>query len=118
MRMQWGDVGDLPFDAGTFGSANVPNGFHCFPEPEAALKELCRILRPGGTLAANILLHPRGPRFVRWLPSRVNAHYISKGDLNRTFDLDQVLAMVREHGFGVKEAQVGGNTLYLVAEKR
>ncbi|MBA4388433.1 MAG: SAM-dependent methyltransferase [Verrucomicrobia bacterium] len=117
IKVQWGDVGRLPFEAGSFASVNIPNGFHCFPDPEGALKELHRVLAPGGTLAANILLHPRGPGFMRWLPETVNARAIRKGDLNRTFDLDDVLQTVREHGFVILEKRIDGNTLYLVAQK-
>lgn len=117
VKVERGDVGHLPFDAGSFASVNVPNGFHCFPDPEGALKELHRVLAPGGTLASNILLHPRGPGFMRWLPAKVNARAIRNGDLNRTFDLDDVLQTVREHGFVILEKRIDGNTLYLVAQK-
>lgn len=117
IRVEWGDVGNLRFADRSFSSVNVPNGFHCFPDPDAALRELHRVLKPGGTFAANILLHPRGPRFLRWLPARVTARSIRKGDLNRTFDLDELLQMVKGHGFVVRQADVQGNTLYLVAEK-
>jgi ubiquinone/menaquinone biosynthesis C-methylase UbiE len=118
IQIEWGDVGNLKFADQTFTSVNVPNALHCFPDPEGALSELHRVLKPGGTLAANILLHPRGPRFMRWLPGKIVARSIRDGDLNRTFDLEELLKMVRDHGFRVRESTVRGNTLYLVAEKQ
>ncbi len=43
-----GDVGDLPFDDNTFDAVLSMNGMHCFPDKKQALKELHRVLKPGG----------------------------------------------------------------------
>ena len=44
-----GDVGALPFPDGSFDTVLSLNGFHAFPEKEAAYRETFRVLRPGGT---------------------------------------------------------------------
>ena len=44
-----GDVGALPFADGAFDIVLSLNGFHAFPDKEAAYRELFRVLRPGGT---------------------------------------------------------------------
>ena len=45
-----GDVGALPFADGAFDIVLSLNGFHAFPDKEAAYRELFRVLRPGGTI--------------------------------------------------------------------
>ena len=44
-----GDVGALPFDDASFDVVLSLNGFHAFPDKEAAWRETFRVLRPGGT---------------------------------------------------------------------
>ena len=45
-----GDVGALPFEDGSFDAVLSLNGFHAFPDKEAAYRETFRMLRPGGTV--------------------------------------------------------------------
>ena len=44
-----GDVGALPYADGAFDIVLSLNGFHAFPDKEAAYQEIFRVLRPGGT---------------------------------------------------------------------
>lgn len=44
-----GDVGALPFEDGHFDIVLSLNGFHAFPDKEAAWRETFRVLKPGGT---------------------------------------------------------------------
>ena len=48
VRFRQGDVGALPFDDGSFDIVLSMNGFHAFPDKEAAYKETFRALKPGG----------------------------------------------------------------------
>ena len=48
-RFVQGDVGALPFDDASFDVVLSLNGFHAFPDKEAAWHETFRVLRPGGT---------------------------------------------------------------------
>ncbi len=43
-----GDVGALPFEDNTFDIVLSLNGFHAFPDKEAAYRETYRVLKPGG----------------------------------------------------------------------
>ena len=43
-----GDVGDLSFPDDTFDAVVSLNGFHAFPDKEAAYHEIFRVLKPGG----------------------------------------------------------------------
>ena len=47
-RFVQGDVGALPFDDGSFDIVLSLNGFHAFPDKEAAWRETFRVLKPGG----------------------------------------------------------------------
>lgn len=48
VRFRQGDVGALPFENGSFDAVLSLNGFHAFPDKEAAYREVFRVLRPGG----------------------------------------------------------------------
>ena len=48
-RFVQGDVGALPFDDASFDVVLSLNGFHAFPDKEAAWRETFRVLSPGGT---------------------------------------------------------------------
>ena len=49
VTFQQGDVGALPYADGTFDIVLSLNGFHAFPDKEAAFRETFRVLKPGGT---------------------------------------------------------------------
>lgn len=57
------DVGDLPFHDGAFDLVVTFTGLHCFPDPERAVVEMARVLRPGGVLTGSALLNDTGLRF-------------------------------------------------------
>ena len=48
VTFQQGDVGALPYADGTFDVVLSLNGFHAFPDKEAAYWEVLRVLRPVG----------------------------------------------------------------------
>ncbi len=112
-----GDVARLDFPDGHFRSINVANGFHCFPDPEAAVAELFRVSAPGGTVAVNVLLHPRGFRPLRLLAERTNRWAQQNGLLRAPFEADEATALFRSQGFAIDSEQIHGNTLYLLARK-
>ena len=68
VRFQQGDVGALPFGDGSFDIVLSLNGFHAFPDKEAAWREIFRVLRPGGTFCGCFYVqgeHRRTDWFIR-----------------------------------------------------
>ena len=49
VAFEQGDVGALPYGDGSFDIVLSLNGFHAFPDKEAAYRETFRVLKPGGT---------------------------------------------------------------------
>lgn len=50
IRCMQGDIGALSFEDSSFDAILTMNGFHAFPDKEAAWREIYRILRPKGFL--------------------------------------------------------------------
>ncbi|GAB3989867.1 class I SAM-dependent methyltransferase [Nocardioides marmoraquaticus] len=56
------DVGDLPFADDEFDLVVTLTGLHCFPDPGLAVREVTRVLRPGGSLTGSTILEDSGLR--------------------------------------------------------
>jgi demethylmenaquinone methyltransferase / 2-methoxy-6-polyprenyl-1,4-benzoquinol methylase len=69
--VEWvqGDVMALPYDEATFDAATIGFGIRNVSDLEGGLRELARVLRPGGRLAVLEITRPRGllrPFFRLW----------------------------------------------------
>ncbi len=65
------DVGDLPFGDAEFALVVSFTGLHCFPDPERAVVEMARVLRPGGVITGSALLRDAGPQHApTWVVGR------------------------------------------------
>lgn len=117
VEVRRGDVANLPFGDDEFRSINVANGFHCFPDPDGAVRELFRVVQPGGTVATNVLLYPRGPQPLRWIAGKIDDWGKRKGLLVEPFELDDILQRFRAAGFSLNSQQVCGNTVNILAQK-
>ena len=68
VSFQQGDVGVLPYADETFDVVLSLNGFHAFPDKEAAYREVYRVLKPGGTFCGCFYVkgaYPRTDWFIR-----------------------------------------------------
>ncbi len=82
-----GDVGALPFEDGTFDSVLSMNGFHAFPDKEAAWRETFRVLKPGGTFCGCFYIQggcSRTDWFIKHL-------YVKKGFFTPPFETEESL---------------------------
>lgn len=57
------DAGALGFADASYDLVVSLTGLHCFPDPEAAVLEIGRVLRPGGVVVGSALLNDTGWRF-------------------------------------------------------
>jgi demethylmenaquinone methyltransferase/2-methoxy-6-polyprenyl-1,4-benzoquinol methylase len=57
------DATDLPFDDGEFDAVTMSFGLRNVNDPRRALRELCRVTRPGGRIVVCEFSHPPSPVF-------------------------------------------------------
>ena len=82
VRFQRGDVGNLTFPDGTFDVVLSLNGFHAFPDKEAAYRETFRVLKKGGSFCGCFYIQGSCRRtdwFIRHL-------YVPKGFFTPPFE--------------------------------
>lgn len=61
------DATALPYADDSFDAVLIANALHVMPDPEAALREIHRVLRPGGILIApNFVEHKKGAASRVW----------------------------------------------------
>jgi demethylmenaquinone methyltransferase/2-methoxy-6-polyprenyl-1,4-benzoquinol methylase len=61
VRIQFGEAESLPFENASFDAITMAFGIRNVPDRPAALREMARVLRPGGRVAILELSEPRGP---------------------------------------------------------
>jgi ubiquinone/menaquinone biosynthesis C-methylase UbiE len=111
------DAAALPFPDAAFDTANIANSVHCFPDLNAALAGVLRVLKPGGVLAANVLLYPRGARPLREIARRINEWGIRKGILYTPYEQGDVRQRLLDAGFEILSEQVSGNCYNVKARR-
>ena len=117
IRFQHGDAAELPFPEGSFDTANIANSVHCFPDVAGALHGVYRILRPGGTLAANVLLYPRSSGLLGKIATRINNWGVRKGILFTPYHETHFRQMLVDAGFEISSQTVTGNCCDIIARK-
>jgi ubiquinone/menaquinone biosynthesis C-methylase UbiE len=118
IELRHADVAALPYPDATFDTANVANAVHCFPDVDAAFREIGRVLKPNATLAANVLLYPCGPAPLRRVAERINAWGMRKGILVTPYEQEDVRRRLVVAGFDVTAETRSGNTYNVLARKR
>jgi SAM-dependent methyltransferase len=89
-----GDALQLPFADGEFDRVVAAEVLEHIPADEAAIAELVRVLRPGGTMAVTV---------PRWLPERIcwalsNAYHEVEGGHVRIYTGDELVGKVQRAG--------------------
>ena len=115
IELMQGTVCAMPIPDATFDSVNIANALHCFSDVSGALREIKRVMKPGATLAANILLYPRGIAPARGIANSINRWGMKKGILHTPFTEAEVLAHFSDAGYRIDTSFVKGNCLYLLA---
>lgn len=63
VRFEWADALSLPYDAGRFDAVTVGFGVRNFADHDRGLREMARVLKPGGRLVVLEFTTPRRPPF-------------------------------------------------------
>lgn len=64
VRAEQADVGAMPFADASFDLVVTFTGLHCFPDPHQAIREMARVLKPGGRVIGSAVLEDTGLRFA------------------------------------------------------
>ena len=124
--IEWieGDLLALPFDDGSFDAATVGFGVRNVADLDAALRELRRVLRPGGRLAILEITQPRGllrPFFSLWFDRIVpvlgkvlpggKAYAYLPASVRRFPTAEQLATLLEGHGFEQVRFRLLGGTI-------
>jgi SAM-dependent methyltransferase len=99
----------LPFPDGSFDVVLCTQAFHYILEPAAAIQEIRRVLRPGGTVLVSVP--------VVWEYDRRNPEYhYTEPNLRKLFAGWDEIRIVESGGWGVSWAAVTGSLFHHVEE--
>ena len=87
ISFQQGDVGKLPFPDESFDIVLSMNGFHAFPDKEAAYRETFRLLKKGGIFCGCFYISGEN-RKTDWF---INNLYVRKGFFTPPFETKESL---------------------------
>lgn len=116
-RFVHADAAEMPFETNEFDTVNIANAIHCLPQVDAALKEMVRVLKPGGAWAGNVLLYPAGRGLLAGIANRINAWGIQKGILVTPYERADIRARIVAAGLQIVNEEVSGNCYNVVARK-
>lgn len=111
------DAARLPYADASFDTVNVANALHCFPEVDAAIGELYRVLSPGGTLAANVLTFAHGRRLRARVARRIERWGIRRGILFTPYEPADIRSRFERAGFRLVKERRRGNDYCLLLSK-
>ena len=112
-----GDSENLPFKENTFDVVICTNSFHHYPNPQAFLDGVARVLKDGGRL---VLRDYTSNKFMIWLMNHIEmplAHLGGHGDV-RIYSCEEVRKMCEEAGLKVEKLEMQKEfRMHLVAIK-
>ena len=111
------DAGSLPFPSGTFDATFVGYGWRNFSDLDLALREISRVLKPGGILVTLDFFLPSNPILRRAYLAYLYAQGTFWGTIlhfnprTYTYIPDSLRSFVTMHEFGIRAATAGLHTL-------
>lgn len=117
IELRHADVAALPYPDGAFDTVNIANAVHCFPDVDGALKDILRVMKPGGVVAANVLLYPRTIWPFKPIAEWIDRWGMRKGILVTPYHRDDIRQRIVRAGFDLTSETVSGNCYEVVARK-
>lgn len=111
------DATALPYDDGCYDAVVIANALHIMPQPNLALAEIFRVLKPGGMLFAPTFIWKNRAGFGlgAWLLTKIGFKVFHQ------WSQIEFVHFVEKNGFLVREYAVVGSEItpicYLVAKK-
>lgn len=103
-RLLRGDAGRLPFADASFDKVVCTNSFHHYPQHLVALREMRRVLKPGGVLS---LVDPRKDHLFGWGAIDLVENAVFGLDDVRIFSVPHWYRLLSEAGFSEARVDVG-----------
>ncbi|GAA2724398.1 class I SAM-dependent methyltransferase [Actinocorallia aurantiaca] len=101
------DAGALPFQDGSFDVVVSYSGLHCVPDPATAVKEMARVVKPGGTVRGSVVVRKAG-----FLPDRFIDLWVKMNILDVVTPVDEVLGWFADAGLTKVATETSGAVLY------
>ncbi|MCU1384009.1 MAG: Methyltransferase type 11 [Acidobacteria bacterium] len=117
IELRHADVAALPYEDDSFDTVNIANAIHCFPDVDGALNDIRRVLKPGGTVAANVLLYPRTIWPFNAIADWLDNWGIRKGILVTPYRRDDIRQRILNAGFEISSEVVFGNCYEVLIQK-
>ncbi len=118
VELEVGDATKLAYESETFDTVNIANAVHCFPDVQAAFEEVHRVLKTGGTFAANVLTPPKGNGLLDRIAKRINRWGIKKGILYRPYAKKEIREILEKLQFEFVYEHESGNCYEFIVKKK
>jgi ubiquinone/menaquinone biosynthesis C-methylase UbiE len=107
LRFTVRDATNLPYPDHSFDAVLIANALHIMPEPDKALYEIRRVLKPGGILMAPTFIWGTDARqkFSAWIMQRAGFRVFHR------WSADELVRFVQQAGFTVVERVVMGGSI-------
>jgi len=108
------DAENLPLLPMTFSKVACSGAFPGFPNPERALKEMSKVIKPGGRISILFLDEPTGYLMQRMLKHIEESHHVPV----QLFRPDRIRSLLLDMGFrGVEITKLSGIWRVVTAQK-